>query len=252
MIKEYNKIGFLSGSTLKILACILMVIDHVGLAFFPGKIIFRILGRLAFPIFAFFIAEGTRYSKHKVRRFLTIFAMGIVFLAFYYFYGGVVYGNIFLTFSVSILLDYFLFACKKSAFDNPKKIYSVLMFMGFAITLAATYYLFSVIRFEYRFAGMMLPVLINLTNFQGIEADTPLKRLDNHTSRIILALIGLILLSLNGSLGIIQYCCLFALVPLAFYNGKVGIKGLKYGFYIFYPAHLIIINGIAILLSTIK
>ena len=79
-----------------------------------------------------------------------------------------------------------------------------------------------------------------------------MKRLDNHTSRIILALIGLILLSLNGSLGIIQYCCLFALVPLAFYNGKVGIKGLKYGFYIFYPAHLIIINGIAILLSTIK
>lgn len=251
MSTPYNKIGFLSGSTLKILACILMVIDHVGLTFFPDIIIFRILGRLAFPLFAFFVAEGTRFSKHKVRRLLTILVIGIAYFAFYFFYGGIVYGNIFLTFSVSILLDYFLFACKKAAFDNPKKIYSVLMFLGFGITLVATYYLFSILRFEYRFAGMMLPVLINLTNFRGIETDTPLKRLDNHVSRIILTFIGLILLSLNGSLGIIQYCCLFAIVPLIFYNGKVGIKGLKYAFYVFYPAHLIVIEGVAILLSFI-
>ena len=95
---EYNKIGFLSGSTLKILACLFMVIDHVGLTFFPEHDIFRILGRLAFPLFAFFIAEGSRYSKHKLRRFLLIFAIGLAFFAFYYVYDGSLYGNIFLTF----------------------------------------------------------------------------------------------------------------------------------------------------------
>ena len=124
MSQAYNKIGFLSGSTLKIIACIFMVIDHVGLTFFPEHDIFRILGRLAFPIFAFFIAEGTRYTAHKLRRFLLIFTIGLVFFVFYYLYDRILYGNIFLTFSVSILLDYLLFECKKAALDNPKKLYS--------------------------------------------------------------------------------------------------------------------------------
>ena len=47
----------LSGNALKIIAAISMVIDHTGMLIFPGEDIFRIIGRLAFPIFAFFIAE---------------------------------------------------------------------------------------------------------------------------------------------------------------------------------------------------
>lgn len=249
---EYNKIGFLSGSTLKIIACVFMVIDHVGLTLFPEYDIFRILGRLAFPLFAFFIAEGSRYSKHKLRRFSLIFLIGLAFLAFYYVYDRTLYGNIFLTFSISILLDNLLYECKKLAFSDLNKLYAVLLFVGFLAVLIATYYLYTLIHFEYRFFGMMLPVIINLTNFRGIETETKLKALDNHAVRMVLAMIGMVLLSINGNLGAMQFYCLLAIIPLALYNGKVGCRKMKYAFYIFYPAHLVIIEGIAMLLPYIN
>lgn len=46
---------------LKIFAMATMVIDHIGYMFFPGQLIYRTIGRLAFPIFAYQIAIG--YSK---------------------------------------------------------------------------------------------------------------------------------------------------------------------------------------------
>ena len=43
---------------LKLIAAITMLIDHTGLILFPNQMIFRIIGRLAFPIYAYCIAEG--------------------------------------------------------------------------------------------------------------------------------------------------------------------------------------------------
>ncbi|PLX28988.1 MAG: hypothetical protein C0604_10235, partial [Clostridiales bacterium] len=36
----------------KFLACVFMLVDHVGYIFFPGLIFMRAIRRLAFPIFA--------------------------------------------------------------------------------------------------------------------------------------------------------------------------------------------------------
>ena len=66
----YNPIGFLSGSTIKIIACILMAIDHIGYHLYPEITILRIIGRLSMPLFAFFIAEGCYYTKNKLKHFL--------------------------------------------------------------------------------------------------------------------------------------------------------------------------------------
>lgn len=56
---------------LKIIAIISMLIDHVGYTFFPQYILFRIIGRLAFPIFAYQIAQGyvctMDKSKYRIR-----------------------------------------------------------------------------------------------------------------------------------------------------------------------------------------
>ena len=53
----------LNSNQLKLIAAVSMLLDHVGYFLFPTVTVFRILGRLAFPIFAFCISEGCRYTK---------------------------------------------------------------------------------------------------------------------------------------------------------------------------------------------
>jgi hypothetical protein len=53
----------MSISHLKLLAIVTMVIDHVGLFFFPEAGFLRIIGRLAFPIFGWLIANGAYYTR---------------------------------------------------------------------------------------------------------------------------------------------------------------------------------------------
>lgn len=59
----------LSNNALKIIAMLSMLIDHTGLMIFPEYKIFRIIGRLAFPIFAYMIAEGCFYTKKQKKVF---------------------------------------------------------------------------------------------------------------------------------------------------------------------------------------
>lgn len=60
----------LTGFQLKLIALVTMIIDHVGAVFFPWTDDFRIIGRIAFPIYAFLIAEGCRHTRDR-RRYLT-------------------------------------------------------------------------------------------------------------------------------------------------------------------------------------
>lgn len=58
--------GFLSGNALKILACLLMLTDHIGMILFSEVSALRAVGRLSMPIFAFMFAEGCHYTRHKI------------------------------------------------------------------------------------------------------------------------------------------------------------------------------------------
>ena len=57
----------LNGNTLKIIAAITMLIDHTGFLLFPQSVVLRVIGRLAYPIYAFMIAEGCRHTRNKLR-----------------------------------------------------------------------------------------------------------------------------------------------------------------------------------------
>ena len=61
---------------LKILASAFMLIDHIG-AVFPMPVFFRYIGRMAFPIYLYLIAEGCTYSKNinKYAQRLGLFAI---------------------------------------------------------------------------------------------------------------------------------------------------------------------------------
>ena len=69
-----SKTGFLSANALKIIAMAAMVIDHASVIFLgPQTTVWRCIGRISFPIFAFLIAEGAVHTKNKLKYFLTIF-----------------------------------------------------------------------------------------------------------------------------------------------------------------------------------
>ena len=72
-----SKFGYsLSGNALKIIAAITMLIDHIGVILLPQITLFRVIGRISFPIFAFMIAEGCAHTKNKLRYFYRFFCLG--------------------------------------------------------------------------------------------------------------------------------------------------------------------------------
>ncbi len=66
----------LSQEGLKGLAACLMLIDHLGLCLFGSQLFLRAMGRLAFPIYAFLLAEGAGYTRSPSR-----YAQRLIFLA---------------------------------------------------------------------------------------------------------------------------------------------------------------------------
>lgn len=63
---------------LKILACLTMLIDHIGYTFFPDKLWLRIIGRLAYPLFAWYIAIGFRRTHNRGRYLARLLGWGLL------------------------------------------------------------------------------------------------------------------------------------------------------------------------------
>lgn len=68
----------LSQDCLKIIACITMLVDHIGAILFPKIIILRIIGRIAFPIYCFLLTEGYYHTKNKRKYFLRLIIGAII------------------------------------------------------------------------------------------------------------------------------------------------------------------------------
>ena len=104
-----------------------------------------------------------------------------------------------------------------------------------------TYLISRSFRFDYGFGGVLLPVLASIFRMPD-NAPAFLKKLDNHLVHLLIFGAGLLAHALSSSN--IQLYSLLALVLLLLYSGKRGKLKLKYFFYIFYPAHLVIIQVI--------
>ena len=224
---------FLSGNALKILAAIFMTIDHIGVILFPRVLILRIIGRLALPIYAFMIAEGCKYTRNKKKYFGMVFGLGSVCQIVYYLFDGSLYFSILITFSLSILMIY--------ALQDWKQKKTALSGLVFAASVIAVYLLNQWLTIDYGFWGCMLPVFAALLH--GTTRDS----LPMNTT-----MLGVGLVFLGVSTDWIQCLALLALPLLYAYNGKRGKLNLKYFFYIFYPTHLVLLEGIAMLIQFFK
>lgn len=240
----------LSASTLKMVACILMVIDHIGVILLPDMEILRVIGRLSYPIFAYFLAEGCRYTRNKTKRFLLVLGLAILCEGTYLVVMGELEGGILVNFCLSILLIYQVQAIKRAlAREQVGRAWGLLALFLVSVTVVYGFVEF-ILYVDYGFWGVLIPVWACLPDYKEGEAPAFFEKISNRPVKLAFFSAGLLLLCVSrGLLSNIQSFSLLALPLLALYNGQVGRKGLKYGFYIFYPAHLAVLWGIAALLA---
>lgn len=228
--------GLLNRNILKITALIAMTLDHIGLQLFPQYTFLRIIGRLAFPIFAYMISEGCLYTGNRKRYLASIAIVAILCQVVYFFAMNSLYQCIFVTFTLSVILIY--------AFDNAlkkKNLPSVLaaLLLYFAVVMITEYLPRILVNtdfcVDYGFLGVMLPVVVYFSKGKFM------KLLSTAVCLVLLALVS----------GGIQWYSLLALPLIALYNGGNGKRNLKWMFYIYYPVHLVAIYVVDMLISKI-
>ena len=242
------KVRFLSGNALKIIACITMLIDHMGVVLFPRTFWLRYIGRIAFPLFAFTIAEGCRYTRNKLKHFLLIFIAGVVYqIVFHLFSDGYLYFNILITLSISILCIYALQFAKKITFNTNKILVKIISWLPFIIGLQIAYYLTQKLLIDYGFIGIIMPIFASLLDFRDYD-NKVLKVLDYYLLRVLCLACGVAIYVFTHQYPTWAWWSFIAVAILLFYNGKRGKLNLKYAFHIFYPTHLVLLEAIAMFL----
>lgn len=224
----------MSANMLKIIALVSMTIDHMGLMLFPDVRWMRIVGRIAFPIFAFMIAEGCRYTHDRKKYLLRIGLLGIGMQVVYYLVSGSLYQSVFISFTLAILLIY--------AFDHAKKEYRAKDWLIAGIMLLAVVFLCLGLpkildrtdyAIDYNIVGILIPVVCYFA--------------ENKKNRLLVYSLGLVALSIFY--GGIQWYCMLAIPLIALYNYKKGGFAIKNLFYIYYPVHLCVISAFEMLIN---
>lgn len=218
--------GKLTSNQLKLLAMLTMTLDHIGVQMFPGVLWLRIVGRLAFPIYAYMIAEGCAHTRNRRKYLLQMAGLALLCQLVYFFAMGSLFQCILVTFTLSILLIY--------AYDTGSRLLTALALLGVAFVTVALPRLLPGTDFaiDYGFFGVLVPVAAYL----------------GETRREKLLFTAGVLVALAWSVGGIQWYSLAALLPLALYGGQRGKRRMKWLFYLYYPLHLAAIYGISLLL----
>ena len=209
--------------TLKIIAAASMLLDHIGYMFVPGWSPYRVIGRLAFPIFAFLIVEGalhTRDFKKYVSR-IAVFALiseipyDLAIFAIPVYWGQC---NILVTFLIGLLcikvmqklLVHFNFSPVGYAMGTA-------VFLGGAAAAR-------LLHTDYEIYGVMLIYVFYVFR-------------DRKVTKTLLAIL------VFATMPFLYFPAAASLVLICFYNDERGYNPtwLRWGFYLFYPVHLIIL-----------
>ena len=216
---------------LKILACLLMLLDHIGyLNLVPGFYTeLRVIGRLAFPIFCFLLCEGFLHTRSKKKYLLRL---GIGMLLSELPFDLLVAGQI--TFGrQSVMVTLFLAFVMAMLMEKTDKMWlKVLLVVPF-------YFLADFFNTDYAGAGILMVAIFLLS-------DKLPHKLLLQTVLLLIAqfFITSAKLTLFGIRIPIQLFAIFAMVPIALYNGKKTSHNpvLQWGFYLFYPVHMLILS----------
>ena len=238
----FNKLPFggLTSNMLRILAMAFMICDHLWAKVVPGNDWMTYVGRMTFPIFAFMISEGFIHTSNLKKYILRLLAFAVISeIPFNLFYGGSwfypYHQNVMFTLLFGLLAIMLIDKAKKNR-DAKTIVKSALLvillgiasficfvdygFWGFLIVIM--FYLFRNFPFAW-LAQLAAMVIINCELFEGqfIVVDLFGKSFEFAT----------------------QGFAVFSLIPIWLYGGRKGksSKIMQYGFYAFYPLHMIII-----------
>lgn len=228
---------------LKIIAMITMLIDHSGKMLFPQYPIMRVIGRIAFPLYAYCIAVGCVYTHNPLRYFKRIVLLALISQPIYAVVlahtTNAMYAYSFTEQPLRAAVRFYV-----ESWSHP----SILLSLAFGILLiwalrekqlllffAVGLFCYQIQgKLDYGFKGLMLMLLFYVTCPKWY---------------LMLPTVGAYMLwwgglgsgySLFGMQFGIQIFMLPALI-LVLIRTKSGIKMNKWLFYFYYPAHLILI-----------
>ena len=232
--------GGLTSNMLRVFAVIFMLSDHIWATYMSFGDWMTYVGRMAFPIFAFQIAEGFAHTSSFKKYALRLLGFAVISeIPFNLFYSS----RLFNPYHQNVLFTLLLGLLAVSVIDNIKKnktakniSLSVLWLLLITIT--------SVIGFvEYGFLGVLTVVMFYIFK--------------NFPFAWVLQLVAIVLINIvffEGQVLIVEILgktfelpyqgfAVFALIPIWLYGGKKGksSKVMQYGFYAFYPIHMLIL-----------
>lgn len=267
---------FLDHFTLKIIACIIMTIDHIGFFFVPSSttlfVVLRTIGRIALPLFAFLSFESALKSHKPLIYFTKLIVLALIIDVIEFTFNRTYSGNALTSLALGVLATFLL---------NKKSYLSIAAIFPLAIMILSDYSFFPIrmdngfivaFMFIFMFIGKLLvDYYFNnyLKNKVGLEQQVlDQVIIDNKQSLSNYACMGAIFLTyvvymiynmfnfnqfpLENLLPYrIETYGVLALVLLFFYNGKKGYsnKIVNYSFYLYYPLHLLIMYLIFMLIK---
>jgi len=281
---------FISNSTLKLIAIITMTIDHLGFMFqefYPGNStlmavadVFRIIGRIAFPLFCYLAVEGALHTRNVAKYILR---MGIILAAIlitqivmdFGFNQRFYQGNIFIDLILGILIV-ILLEQKKSNWLKllliPIFAYGILAFICYGFEFknggmiwAFPYFLrpqYDVMGLIYCFGFYLAKKIITPAIFKERGLDVSLYEKTDYFKWTANAFVALLLAVITigqymfATIGAFKpyiyfdancqvWACLAALL-IIFYSAEKGYskKWFQYACYLYYPLHLVILYSV--------
>ena len=234
----------LNSNQLKFIAIIAMTIDHLTWAIFPGcqriwwVYALHIIGRITAPIMWFFIAEGYNYTRNVKKYIARLFAFAVISHFAYNFAFGIP------------------FTPFKTGFFNQT---SVMWSLAWSVVLMCIIESVKVPQWGKYVAIIVVCVVSFPSDWSSVAAMAPLF-LYTHRGNIKKQGLDIVMwtaiyaavyfLFLDKPYGILQMFTFLSVPLLAKYNGKRGNwRGMKWFFYLYYPANLVIVGILRIILN---
>lgn len=212
----------LSGSALKIIAVVSMIIDHCAYYLMDGNTmaydVMRCFGRIAFPVFAFLVAEGFAHTRNRMRYFLSLLLFAAVSeVPWYLLNGADGTHNVMFTLPLGV--------SALAAFERLRGHRALVIAAILLATLSA-----EVSGLDYGWRGIVVILIFHLFKSKKYY----------QSARLLQLAFAFPFMLHYGIIGALLACSVILL-----YDGTRGIirgKVAKYGFYAIYPVHLIIIK----------